>query len=110
MVTEQFAEGLNSSSSNAKAVVTLDWFPGPLTAKNSKKLTSINFPACEPDDPMPNWLCSKLTLHRFVKVAWAPLKESARIAYEVSGILIVIAIAIMLSAHYVLKLFVTFFV
>jgi hypothetical protein len=84
MLTEQFADSLNSSSSGAKAVVTLDWHPSVLTAKNQKRLTSINFPGCEPDDPMPDWPCSKLTLHRLVKVTWRHLVESGRVAYEVS--------------------------
>lgn len=84
MLAEQNAEGVNSSSGSAKAVVTLEWHPGYLTANNPKTFTTINFPACEPDDPVPNWLCSKLTLHRLVKVAWLPLKESSRVAFEVS--------------------------
>jgi len=83
MLTEQFVDNLNSTSVNAKAVVALGWHPGPLTARNPKKYTSISFPACEPDDPVPNWPCSRLTLHRFVKAAWRPLKDNARVAFEV---------------------------
>jgi hypothetical protein len=84
MLTEQFADSLNSSSGSGKAVVTLDWHPSALTANNPKRFTSINFPGCEPDDPIPDWPCSKLTLHRLVKVAWRELVGSGRAALEVS--------------------------
>jgi hypothetical protein len=77
---EQLADDFNVTF---RAAVALDWHPGALTARNTKKYTSVSFPACEPDDPFPDWPCSRLTLHRFVKVAWRPLKDTARIAFEV---------------------------
>ncbi|XP_059485869.1 receptor-type guanylate cyclase gcy-19-like isoform X2 [Neocloeon triangulifer] len=81
MLAEQFADSLNLSGS-PKAVVALSWHPGALTARKANKYTTVSFPACEPDDPSPAWPCYKLTLHRFVKVAWRPLKDNARVAYE----------------------------
>jgi hypothetical protein len=71
-----------NSTNSARGVVALSWHPSPLTA--ARKYTSVSFPACEPDDPGPSWVCSRLVLHRLVKAAWSPLRDSARVAFEVS--------------------------
>ncbi|CAB3366072.1 Hypothetical predicted protein [Cloeon dipterum] len=81
LVTEQFADNLNLLG-NPKAVISLNWTPGPLTARDPKKYTSISFPSCETYGPSSEWPCFKLTPHRSAKVAWSVLKFNARVAYE----------------------------
>lgn len=85
-LTEKFGDLMTNAGGNstnsARGVVALSWHPSPLTA--ARKYTSVSFPACEPDDPGPSWVCSRLSLHRLVKAAWTPLRDSARVAFEVS--------------------------